>query len=114
MLCYIFYCSVCEGGSPHIKTWICDTKSRAARGKISCSINRPENKIVHVDLAKNTGATIVFGPGASTSYDAHIATDNEEFKIGDVTIKVLHTPGHTMESSTFLLIDENGKNHASL
>ncbi|AUP80899.1 MBL fold metallo-hydrolase [Flavivirga eckloniae] len=66
----------------------------------------------HVDLAKKTGATIVFGPGAETAYDAHIATDNETFKIGNITIKVLHTPGHTLESSTFLLIDENGNNHA--
>lgn len=66
----------------------------------------------HVDLARKTGATIVFGPGASTEYAAHIATDNEEFNLGDITIKVLHTPGHTLESSTFLLIDENGKNHA--
>ncbi len=66
----------------------------------------------HVDLAKKTGATIVFGPGAETDYDAHIATDNEVFKIGNITIKVLHTPGHTLESSTFLLIDEQGNNHA--
>lgn len=66
----------------------------------------------HVDLAKKTGATIVFGPAAETSYDAHIAKDNETFKVGNLTIKVLHTPGHTLESSTFLLIDEQGKDHA--
>ncbi|MDO5970000.1 MBL fold metallo-hydrolase [Flavivirga aquimarina] len=66
----------------------------------------------HVDLAKKTGATIVFGPGAETDYDAHIATDNETFKIGHITVKVLHTPGHTLESSTFLLINEKGNNHA--
>lgn len=66
----------------------------------------------HVDLAKKTGATIVFGPGASTEYDIHSAKDNEEFKLGNITIKVLHTPGHTLESSTYLLIDENGKDHA--
>ena len=66
----------------------------------------------HVDLAKKTGATIVFGPGAQTSYKAYIAKDNETFKLGNVTIKVLHTPGHTLESSTFLLIDKNGKDHA--
>lgn len=66
----------------------------------------------HIDLAKKTGATIVFGPSAETSYDAYIAKDNEEFKLGKVTIKVLHTPGHTLESATYLLIDENGKNHA--
>lgn len=66
----------------------------------------------HVDLAKKTGADIVFGPNAETDYEAHIAKDNETFKIGDLTIKVLHTPGHTLESSTYLLIDEKGKNHA--
>jgi len=66
----------------------------------------------HVTLAKKTGATIVFGPNAETSFNATIAKDNQEFKLGDITIKVLHTPGHTMESSTFLLIDAEGKNHA--
>ncbi|GAA4960654.1 MBL fold metallo-hydrolase [Algibacter aquimarinus] len=66
----------------------------------------------HVDLAKKTGAKIVFGPGAETEYDIHAAKDNEEFKLGNITIKVLHTPGHTLESSTYLLIDENGKEHA--
>ena len=66
----------------------------------------------HIDLAKKAGATIVYGPTANPSYDVHIGTDNEEFKIGDVTIKLLHTPGHTPESSTFLLIDEHGKNEA--
>ena len=66
----------------------------------------------HVDLAKKTGATIVFGPGAKTSYDIHSAQDNEEFKLGNIIIRVLHTPGHTLESSTYLLIDETGKEHA--
>lgn len=66
----------------------------------------------HVDLAKKTGATIVFGPKASTDYEAHIAADGEVFQLGKIKIKVLHTPGHTLESSTFLLIDENGKDHA--
>lgn len=66
----------------------------------------------HVDLAKKTGATIVFGPGAKTEYDIHEARDNEEFKLGNITVKVLHTPGHTLESATFLLLDENGKEHA--
>lgn len=65
----------------------------------------------HVDLASKTGATIVFGPNAVTGYDTHVANDEEIFKVGDVTIKVLHTPGHTMESTTYLLIDENGKDH---
>ncbi len=66
----------------------------------------------HLDLAKKTGATIVYGPTASPNFDAHIAKDREELKLGDVIIKVIHTPGHTMESSTYLLIDENGKEHA--
>jgi glyoxylase-like metal-dependent hydrolase (beta-lactamase superfamily II)/rhodanese-related sulfurtransferase len=66
----------------------------------------------HVDLAKKTGATIIFGPGAETNYDAHIAKDNEVFELGNIKIKVLHTPGHTLESSTFLLIDETGKDYA--
>ncbi|MCR9172324.1 MAG: MBL fold metallo-hydrolase [bacterium] len=66
----------------------------------------------HVDLAQKTGAAIVYGPMANPGYDAIIAEDNQEFKIGDVTIKVLHTPGHTQESSTFLLIDEEGKETA--
>lgn len=66
----------------------------------------------HVTLAEKTGAEIIYGPNASTNFKATIATDNQEFKIGDVTIKVLHTPGHTMESTTYLLFDENGKEHA--
>ncbi|WPZ09006.1 MBL fold metallo-hydrolase [Roseivirga spongicola] len=66
----------------------------------------------HVDLAKKTGATIVYGPGAKTEFDSHKATDGEIFELGDVKIKVLHTPGHTLESSTYLLIDEEGKEHA--
>ena len=66
----------------------------------------------HIDLAKKTGASIVFGPTAHPGFDAITAEDNQEFKIGDVTLKVLHTPGHTQESSTYLLIDENGKETA--
>ncbi|MCC6287990.1 MAG: MBL fold metallo-hydrolase [Chitinophagaceae bacterium] len=66
----------------------------------------------HVELAEKTGATIVFGPTAAPGYNAYIANDAEELKIGDVTIKVLHTPGHTMESTTYLLKDENGKDIA--
>lgn len=66
----------------------------------------------HLDLANKTGATIVYGPGAKTDYDIHEATDGEVFVLGDVKIKVLHTPGHTPESSTYLLIDEEGKEHA--
>ncbi len=66
----------------------------------------------HIDLAKATGATIVFGPNASTNFDAHIATDGEIINVGKIKIKVLHTPGHTMESTCYLLLDENGKEHA--
>ena len=66
----------------------------------------------HLDLAKKTGASIVYGPTATTGFDAIIAKDNQEFKIGDVTLRVMHTPGHTPESSTYMLIDENGKETA--
>lgn len=66
----------------------------------------------HIDLAKKTGATIVFGPTAMPAYEAHIAEDGEVLKLGKVQIKVLHTPGHTMESTTYLLIDEQGKEQA--
>ncbi|MEO1261627.1 MAG: MBL fold metallo-hydrolase [Bacteroidota bacterium] len=66
----------------------------------------------HLDLAKKTGATIVYGPTAQPNFEAHVAKDNEELKVGNVVIKVLHTPGHTMESSTFLLKDEEGKDYA--
>jgi len=66
----------------------------------------------HIDLAKKSGASIVYGPTAQTGFDAIIAEDNQEFKIGDVTLKVIHTPGHTLESTTYLLIDENGKETA--
>ncbi|MBC7383693.1 MAG: MBL fold metallo-hydrolase [Bacteroidia bacterium] len=61
----------------------------------------------HIDLAAKTGATIVYGPTTQTNYPVHVATDNEKFKIGKLTIQVLHTPGHTPESSSFLLSDEN-------
>lgn len=66
----------------------------------------------HLDLAKATGATIVYGPMAQPEYDVYSAGDGEELAVGEVTIKVLHTPGHTMESSTFLLRDAAGKDHA--
>ncbi len=65
----------------------------------------------HVDLAKQTGAAIVYGPNANPEFEFISAKDGEEFKIGAVTIKVLHTPGHTMESTTYLLKDETGKDH---
>ena len=66
----------------------------------------------HVTLSKQTGAPIVYGPSANPSFEAIIAEDNQEFKLGAITIKVLHTPGHTMESTTYLLRDRNGKDHA--
>ena len=66
----------------------------------------------HVTLSKQTGATIVFGPNAATSFKAYIAKDGEVFTVGDITITVLHTPGHTMESTTYLLHDASGKEHA--
>ena len=65
----------------------------------------------HVDLAKQTGAAIVYGPNANPEFEFISAKDGEEFKIGEVTIKVLHTPGHTMESTTYLLKDESGKDY---
>ena len=66
----------------------------------------------HVTLAEKTGAAIVFGPSAKTNFEAIIAKDDQVFKVGDITITVLHTPGHTMESSCFLLKDKDGKDHA--
>jgi hydroxyacylglutathione hydrolase len=66
----------------------------------------------HLDLAKKTGANIVYGPDADTTYEKLCATDGQVFKLGKVTIEVLHTPGHTPESTTYLLRDENGKPHA--
>lgn len=65
----------------------------------------------HVDLSKKTGASIVYGPNAACEFDCLSAQDGEEFHIGDVTIKVLHTPGHTLESTTYLLRDEQGKDY---
>lgn len=66
----------------------------------------------HVDLSRKTGAPIIYGPTATPHFEAIIATDGQIFEVGKVKIKVLHTPGHTMESSTFLLIDENEKENA--
>lgn len=66
----------------------------------------------HLDLAKKTGATIVYGPMAKTEYDIHSAKDGEILQLGKVSFEVLHTPGHTLESSTFLLRDESGKDYA--
>ncbi|WP_428067869.1 MBL fold metallo-hydrolase [Chryseobacterium gambrini] len=66
----------------------------------------------HLDLSRKTSAPIVYGPTAKPEFEAIIAEDNQTFQVGDITIKVLHTPGHTMESSSFLLMDENGKQTA--
>lgn len=66
----------------------------------------------HIDLAKATGATIVYGPTAQTEYEIYVAKDGEKFKLGKVEFEVLHTPGHTPESSCFLLSDEKGKHHS--
>ncbi len=66
----------------------------------------------HVTLSEKTGAPIIYGPMANPSFKAHIATDGEIFKLGDITITLLHTPGHTMESSCYLLKDNEGKDYA--
>lgn len=65
----------------------------------------------HLDLSAKTGATIIYGPTTVTNFPVHVATDNEIFELGKLKIKVLHTPGHTLESSSFLLTDENGKDY---
>lgn len=65
----------------------------------------------HLTLSEKTGAPIIFGPNANPSFEAIIASDGQEFKVGNVTIKAIHTPGHTMESTTYLLKDENGKDY---
>lgn len=66
----------------------------------------------HVTLSEKTNAPIIYGPTANPSFEAYIAKDGEELKLGKLTIKVLHTPGHTMESTTYLLKDENGDDKA--
>lgn len=66
----------------------------------------------HIDLAKATGAPIIYGPGTTAGFDVTVAADGDIFKIGDITLQVLHTPGHTLESTCYLLKDEQGKDHA--
>ena len=66
----------------------------------------------HLNLAKKSGAEIVYGPKAETSFENIIAKDYQEFKIGDITIVAVHTPGHTIESTTYLLKDSSGKDYA--
>ena len=65
----------------------------------------------HIDLANKTGAAIVYGPTTQTNFPVYVATDGEELKVGKLTIRVLHTPGHTPESSSYLLLDEQGKEY---
>ena len=65
----------------------------------------------HIDLSQATGAPIVYGPGTVTKFPVHVAKDGEEFVLGQLRIKVLHTPGHTLESSCYLLKDATGNNH---
>ena len=66
----------------------------------------------HLDLSKKTGAPIIFGPDTITNFPVHIAKDGEDFKLGNITLQLLHTPGHTIESSCYLLKDENNHPHA--
>ena len=65
----------------------------------------------HLDLVKKTGAQVVFGPTAKPGYEAIVADDGQVFKVGNASVKIIHTPGHTMESTTYLVIDKNGKEH---
>jgi hydroxyacylglutathione hydrolase len=65
----------------------------------------------HIDLGKATGAPIIYGPGTDTKFPVHVSKDGEKFQVGDLTIEVLHTPGHTLESTCYLLKDKNGKDH---
>ncbi|HEY0976368.1 MAG TPA: MBL fold metallo-hydrolase [Flavobacteriales bacterium] len=95
--------------SPYIER----AKSRNARIKYVLETHFHADFVSgHLDLSRKTGATIVYGPNANPSFEARIAKDGEELKLGNITIKVLHTPGHTMESTCYLLIDENGKPHS--
>lgn len=65
----------------------------------------------HIDLGKATGAPIVYGPGTETKFPVHVAADGEKFRVGKLTIEVMHTPGHTLESTCYLLKDEEGRDH---
>jgi hydroxyacylglutathione hydrolase len=65
----------------------------------------------HIDLAKATGATIIYGPNTETKFDVHVAKDGEKFRLGETEIQVLHTPGHTLESTCYLLKDQTGKDY---
>ena len=91
-----------------IEPYIALAKSRRAKIKYVFETHFHADFVSgHIDLAKQTGATIVFGPLAETAYDVHHAVDGEELKIGDLTIRTLHTPGHTPESTCYLLLDKS-------
>ncbi|MGV3540820.1 MAG: MBL fold metallo-hydrolase [Rufibacter sp.] len=96
-----------------IKPYLAKAESRGAKIKYVLETHFHADFVSgHVDLAKATGAQIVFGPNANPTYAAYIARDGEELKVGELLIKVLHTPGHTMESTTYLLKDQKGKEYA--
>lgn len=91
------------------------TKAQSAKAKIKYVFEthfHADFVSGHLDLSQKTGAPIIYGPTAKPSFEATIAQDNQVFKLGKISIKVLHTPGHTMESTCFLLLDENGKETA--
>ncbi len=91
-----------------IEPYIALAKSRGAKIKYVFETHFHADFVSgHIDLAKQTGATIVFGPLAETAYDVHHAVDGEELKIGDLTVRTLHTPGHTPESTCYLLLDKS-------
>ena len=93
-----------------IKPYIEKAKRRNARIKYVFETHFHADFVSgHIDLARETGATIVYGPTANPGFDAHIARDGEVIRLGKISFRVLHTPGHTMESSCYLLNDEHGK-----
>jgi glyoxylase-like metal-dependent hydrolase (beta-lactamase superfamily II)/rhodanese-related sulfurtransferase len=96
-----------------IEEYIAMAKQRSARIKYIFETHFHADFVSgHLDLSKATGAPIIYGPGTETSFPVYIAKDKEDFQLGEVTIQVLHTPGHTMESSCYLLKDEKGKDYA--
>lgn len=93
--------------------YLCKAEERGARIKYVLETHFHADFVSgHLDLAERAQATIIFGPGAETAFDARIAKDGEIIQVGKVSIEVLHTPGHTPESSCYLLKDETGKPHA--
>jgi hydroxyacylglutathione hydrolase len=94
------------------ETYITKAESRGAKIKYIFETHFHADFVSgHIDLAKKTGATIVFGPTTKTAYPVHVAANHEVLTLGQIQVKVLHTPGHTPESSCYLLIDEQGKNN---